>query len=77
MSKIKKLLTENRGREKYFSRAVEQAMSDLWEIYDEIEGQTTYKNDPNFIGHLSAVNKGIRALGVSFDKLIDVIVKTK
>lgn len=77
MSKIKKVLTEDRSQAKYFTGAVDKALDGILEVWDEIDGQTKYHTNAQFRKKLEATAKQIRYLGSSFEELIRIIAEEK
>lgn len=75
MSKIKKVLTEDRGDAKYFFKAVSVALDDVYKIFEEIEGQTKYHTDEQYRKYLDHVKVSIKNLESDFEKLIEVMAK--
>jgi len=75
MSKIKKILTEDRAQAKYFYKAVELALDDVYEIIAEIAGQTKYHTDEQYKKYLGRVEASLKNLESDFEKLIEVMAK--
>jgi len=77
MSKIKKVLTEDHKQAKYFLGAVDKALDEVLEVWDEIDGQTKYQTNAQFRKKLDAIAKQIRYLGSSFEELIEIMANEK
>ena len=77
MSKIKKVLTEDRKQARYFLNAVDKALDEVLEVWDEIDGQTKYQTNAQFRKKMDAIAKQIRYLGSSFEELLEIMANEK